>query len=332
MPGRGGRLRLGLARVLGTSVAVQVVPGGVPVGFDRTREAQNFERGDAFMVGGRWKGVMSVRHAPQVLFAVIGLLLAISGFVPAHANLISVNWTEQGTTPTSSLGGVFQSGTTTYGTVSGTTDGVFNAGTVRTVNWGTTAFSAGYSTSVNEGVALAASSLSTRTQVFLFPQGVSSPHLFVNFLDSNTSFDFGGYDWTVLGANNASRSGSQMVTGTGATDTVNDGFLVRINQIFAPGATLSFNYVNNVNELESVRFTVAYVPEPSASVLIALAAAGGGGLLCLRHLRPKRRLEPRSDRCGGQGTGSTVQRQRSCGRTGSGTSVAPGGSTSRFPA
>lgn len=230
----------------------------------------------------------STRCSWPPLFAAIVLLLMAPGPLSAQTNLVSVDWVEQGTPPTSSLGGVFRSGALTFGSVSGTTDRVFNAGSVREVVWGARPFSAGYTTSVNEGVALAASRNSARSQTFLFTEVVSTPHLFVNFLDVNTSFDFGAYNWTVLGANNASRSGSRMVVGSGATDTTNDGFLVRINQTFGPGTNLSFSYINDTSVEHSVRFTVASVPEPStyAQVAVAVVCCGGWYVRCRRKQSP----------------------------------------------
>jgi hypothetical protein len=196
----------------------------------------------------------------------------------ASASLVkTLDWTQQGSTiPTSSLSGVWS-----YGTVTGTTASALNAGAVFPAVWGSLPFSAGYTTSTSEGVALGAVKLTIAPQTFSFSGPVSSLYLFFNYIDNNTAFDFGSYDWTLVGANHASRVGSR-VDVNGSSDTINDGFIININESFAPGSNLSFNFINNNNINHSVAFNLGQgeapstVPEPSTYVLLSISLVAVG--------------------------------------------------------
>lgn len=171
--------------------------------------------------------------------------IALSGLFASQLSaaivLESVNW--------GSFSGNTYSGSWSFGNVGGTTaSGVSGAGSVFNVNWAGLPYAAGYSTTINEGVGLGAAANTTATQTLTFSQSVSSLYMFVSWVDNGTSFNFGSYDWTLVGGNSASRSGSSVVV-SGSNDQQSDGFLVNINETFGPGTDFVFNFVNNTRAL-----------------------------------------------------------------------------------
>lgn len=210
----------------------------------------------------------------KIVFAV----MCLAGFVvsPARSGIIleSVDWTQQAAPPTAALGGSWS-----FGSVAGTTVATLNSGQVFPVTWGARPFSSGYSTTVNEGVSLGAINGSTGVQTFSFQNSVSSVYLFFSYLDDGTSFDFGSYSWTLVGANHAYRAGNSVVV-SGSADSIDDGFLVNINETFGPGNDLAFGFVNGIVGPggQTVAFNLAQgapaaVPEPGTWAGGALLAA-----------------------------------------------------------
>ncbi len=114
-------------------------------------------------------------------------------------------------------------------------------------NFSSYAFAQGYTTSVNKAVAIGSINNSSTAQTFTFSQPVSSLYLFFNYTDEYTAFDFGGYNWSLLGATHATRSNSMVVIGGGAGNLASSGFLINIDGSFGPGTNLVFNFIDNWN-------------------------------------------------------------------------------------
>lgn len=130
-----------------------------------------------------------------------------------------------------------------------------------TENFGNYAFAQGYSTSVNKVVAIATAPNTNSTQTFTFSSPVSSPYLFFNYTDTNTAFDFGNTNWSLVGATYATQSNNMVVISDTANNGGGSGFLVQINGNFGPGTNLVFGFIdyNLTNNFggNSVGFTIA---------------------------------------------------------------------------
>ena len=209
------------------------------------------------------------------------LVLVAASFAKAQTSLIAVEWTPPGSVPTTSGSGTLISGNT----VGLTTAAIGNGGAVFNWDWSALPFASGFTlnTTTNSGIAIAVSGNSTATQTLTFSSAISSPYLWFNYIDQNTSFSFGSYDWTLLSANGAARSGNSVNVTASASNLADSGFLVRINQNFGPSTSLTFNYIST-SLASTSGFTIATVPEPSG---LSLLAVGLGGLALLRQSRKK---------------------------------------------
>ena len=214
---------------------------------------------------------------PFIAFALVGMAYPNTSF--GVIVLESVQWNPPvGTPPVSSGSGTWLGGET----VNLSTTAANNAGTVFNWNWSTMPFAAGYSLTAtnNTGVAIGVGANSTATQTVTFSSSINAPYLFFNFIDPNTSFNFGSYNWTFLAGNKASRSGNSVIsTGLNEPDA---GFLVLINESFGPGTPLSFGYtLSGASPSSSAGFTVATpvstpVPEPGTWAAAALLVGAAG--------------------------------------------------------
>ena len=206
------------------------------------------------------------------------LVLVAVSFAKAQTSLISAQWTPPGSVPTTSGSGTLLIGNT----IGLTTAAIGNAGAVFNWDWSALPFANGLTlnNTTNSGIAIAVGGNSTATQTLTFSSAISSPYLWFNYIDQNTSFSFGSYDWTLLSANGAARSGNSVNVTASASNLADSGFLVRINQDFGPSSSLTFNYIST-SLASTSGFTVATVPEPSAFSLLAV----GLGVVLRRRRR-----------------------------------------------
>jgi hypothetical protein len=208
----------------------------------------------------------------KVLLGIFSLLLCTA----AHAGVLTTTWAADGSedgTGTGTLG----SNTLTYFTVSG----AGNAGiTIANIFWDSSlaTVAAGPYSDQSAGVlGVDGSSTNVQAQTIQFSAAIVDPLILINYSDEGTSLDFGSLLLTLLGSNNAQLTGS-VVTFTGSTNTVDDGFVARINGSFGPGTPLTFNYGTTNETFDSVAFSIGEsgVPEPATLTLsvFALAALG----------------------------------------------------------
>lgn len=206
----------------------------------------------------------------------LSVLLAASQLAASPTSLNSVNWEAQSQSiPTSLIGGSLST-VQVSGTTGVTTQD--NGGSILQENWSAIPFLSGFSLSNTSATVLAVAPNSTATQTLSFSSAVSDVHLIFNYIDSGTSFDFGGYEWMLLSGNLASLNGEPPTVSAdlGATH-FNHGFIISILGTFGPGDDLVFNYINPTNFTSTIGFTLATpVPEPSTYGLIlgGLALAG----------------------------------------------------------
>ncbi len=103
-----------------------------------------------------------------------------------------------------------------------------------------------------------------------FSQAVTNPYLFFTFTDPGTSFTF-AQAFALAQANNASVSG-QTVTGTGGSNSANDGFVV---QMLGTYSTINFAYNNTTVSVQSVAFTTGANQVPGPLPLMGAGVAFG---------------------------------------------------------
>jgi hypothetical protein len=187
----------------------------------------------------------------------------------AHGVLIlnSVDWTVAGIPAQ----GIFD----TTNNITFTTANYGNGGDLFSFDWGSMPFASGFSTTSNDAVAIAYTA-GTSTTTIAFSESISNLSLWFNYIDSETTFDFTGLNWTFIGGNNASRSGDTVVS-TGSNDEF-DGFLVNVAGSFGPSASLSFDITRAT--ADTAGFTLSApapssaVPEPGTWAAAALLVGG----------------------------------------------------------
>lgn len=207
-----------------------------------------------------------MKKLPILLVALVTVAIQSSSY--GALILDSVNWTTAGR-PAS---GVFL-GTNNI-TLSTAATG--NAGQLFTFDWGGMPFAAGYSTTSTSAVAIGYTTGPSTTTVS-FSQPISSLALWFNFIDSGTTFNFTGLNWSFVAGQNAFQSGNTVVS-TGL-NSPNDGFLINIDGSFGPSAPLSFS-VEKTGGGDTAGFTLSgtapplVVPEPGTWAAAALLVGG----------------------------------------------------------
>lgn len=201
----------------------------------------------------------------RLRYLFVGLGLLISAASSTHAvDLINATWVSSGSVTTSG------SGTLEGSTISITTTAVANGGITTGQDWDTIAFinNAGFSNIAPAGgIDLAFNGNATTPQTVTFSgSGVTNPFILINYTEAGDTIDFGSNTPTLIAASNAQLVGNTL-TSTGATNTANDGFVVRF---FGTFTNLSFNVVRSGAQ-DSVSFSVA-VPEPSTYLFGAISA------------------------------------------------------------
>ncbi|MEI7922342.1 MAG: hypothetical protein WCJ40_10570 [Planctomycetota bacterium] len=210
-------------------------------------------------------------------YVALALSLLISATRTTHAvDLLNATWVPSSSVTASGSGSLEGS------TISITTYATANAGITNNQDWDTIAFisNAGLTNIAPAGgIDLGIQSFGTTTETVTFSgSGLTNPYIFINFTEAGDTFDFGSKTATLIAANNAQQVGNTF-TSTGASNTVNDGFVVRF---FGTYTDLSFN-VNRSSVVTSVAFTVA-VPEPSTYLLGAISVVS---LAFLKNKRSK---------------------------------------------
>jgi hypothetical protein len=201
----------------------------------------------------------------KLRYALLALGLMISNSQTINAiDLDNATWTASGSVTTSG------SGTLNGINIAITTVAVSNGGTTNGQDWDAISFisNAGLTNITPAGsIDLAFNGNATSQQVVTFSgSGLTNPYIFINFTESGDTFDFGSNTATLIAGSNAQQVGNTF-TSTGATNTQNDGFVVKFNGTFT---NLSFDVIR-VGALDSVSFSVA-VPEPSTYLLGAASA------------------------------------------------------------
>ena len=192
----------------------------------------------------------------KLRYALLALGLMITNSQTINAiDLDNATWTASGSVTTSG------SGTLNGINIAITTVAVSNGGTTNGQDWDAISFisNAGLTNITPAGaIDLAFNGNATSQQVVTFNGS--------GLTESGDTFDFGANTATLIAGNNAQQVGNTF-TSTGATNTVNDGFVIKFNGTFT---NLSFNVIR-VGALDSVSFSVA-VPEPSTYLLGAASA------------------------------------------------------------
>lgn len=143
-----------------------------------------------------------------------------------------------------------------------------NAGTVNGGDAITGQLTSGLSSTSTSSVDLGVQATNPTNEplTLTFSQSVSNPYLFFAYLDANTSFTFTDA-FELVSSNNALASGNT-ISGTGGTNSKNDGFVVRMLGAFT---TINFAYNNTSGSVQSVAFTTG-VAAPSPGPLPLLGA------------------------------------------------------------
>jgi hypothetical protein len=182
----------------------------------------------------------------------------------------SVNWTTGGRPALGVLEGT--------NNISFSTAAHNNSGQLFTFDWGSMPFAAGYDTTSDSAVAMGYTT-GTSTTTVSFSQSINSLALWFNYIDSGTTFNFTGLNWSFVAGNNASRSGSTVVSTGG--NSPNDGFLINVDGSFGPSAALSFTVdYAGAGSGDTAGFTlssaapVAPIPEPGTWAAMAIFAGG----------------------------------------------------------
>ena len=206
----------------------------------------------------------------------------------AAADLVlpSVDWEQREPVPTGFLDGAWA-----LGDIEGLTVPILpsgQSGAVVSIDWGALAFTAGYGTSVHEGVILSGPGNAESNQTFRFLQTIAPPtsvYLFFSYLTPSMRIRIpNSWDsWTLLGASNATyvtdQSSQFMEATSSATHSANDGFLIRIDgETFQYSLPLDFQIFTGSMGDATAAFTMAYggaaIPEPGTWAAAALLAGG----------------------------------------------------------
>ena len=219
------------------------------------------------------------------------LLVAATFACTAHnaaAGLVlpSVDWVQRVPAPTG-----FLDGSWALGGIEGLTVPILpssQSGAVVSIDWGALAFTAGYGTSVHEGVILSGPGNAESNQSFRFLETIAPPtsvYLFFGYLTPLMRIHIpNSWDsWTLLGASNATYVTDQglqfMEASPSATQSANDGFLIRIDgETFQYSPPLDFQIFTQSMGDATAAFTMAYgsaaIPEPGTWAAAALLAGG----------------------------------------------------------
>lgn len=202
----------------------------------------------------------------QLLIA-LSLILASTRATQA-VDLLNATWVSSGSVTTSGSGSLAGS------TISITTAAVANGGVTNGQNWSAIGFiSTAGLTNITPagGIDIAFNGNATTAQGLTFSgSGVTNPYLLFNFTEAGDTVDFGSNSFTLVASSNAQAVGNT-ITNTGATNTGNDGFVVRFNGTYT---NLSYNVIRTGNA-DSLAMSVAVaVPEPSSYALAVISAIG----------------------------------------------------------
>jgi hypothetical protein len=203
-------------------------------------------------------------------FLALGFVVIMLQSASHGALLTSAVWTTKGIPASGNLDG---------NVISLTSASFDNAGDRFTFNWGGMPFAAGYTTTSNSAVAIGYTD-GTSTTSIAFSESINNLALWFNFIDPGTVFDFSGLNWSFVAGNNASRSGSTVVS-TGS-NSPNDGFLINVDGSFGPSSPLSFTIDQSGGSAgDTAGFTLSgtapplpAVPEPGTWAAAALLVGG----------------------------------------------------------
>lgn len=84
---------------------------------------------------------------------------------------------------------------------------------------------------------------------------MGNPCLYFGYVGNNTSITFSDA-FSLLQANNATRTGNTVSGGAGSTNSANDGFTIQMLGTYGPGSNLVFQYANATAGVQSMTFTV----------------------------------------------------------------------------